>query len=279
MYLCSGLLKMLTMAIPVLESVKAIEQQYRTGEEPVLVMCSDMNAYICKYMRSSAAAYKLACELIGSLMAMAWQLETPDIAFVRIKSAHWAGRFAQYSLSAPSLGSKRLEGVVDVTPSTYGDVASTTAMLRQLMKIALFDFWIANEDRNANNANLLYDVSRGRLVSIDYGCILNTATFDYAMSQLTTTDTILWSDLFQHLAKNKDRTTIDAIVSELKTAYTVCLKRSKRQVKQIVEGLPKEWNVPGKVVEEKLQQLFDEQWTAGVWDNFVECLNENISNG
>ncbi len=57
------------MAIPVLESVKAIEQQYRTGEEPVLVMCSDMNAYICKYMRSSAAAYKLACELIGSLMA------------------------------------------------------------------------------------------------------------------------------------------------------------------------------------------------------------------
>jgi len=43
--------------------------------------------------------------------------------------------------------------------------------------------------------------------------------------------------------------------------------------------LPKEWNVSGKVVEEKLQQLFDEQWTAGVWDNFVECLNENISNG
>ena len=99
------------------------------------------------------------------------------------------------------------------------------------------------------------------------------------MLQLTTTDTILWSDLFQHVVKSKDRTTIDAIVSELKTVYAACLKRSKRQVKQIVEGLPKEWNVPGKVVKEKLQQLFDEQWTAGVWDNFVECLNENISNG
>ena len=61
--------------------------------------------------------------------------------------------------------------------------------------------------------------------------------------------------------------------------YVVCLKRSKKQVKQIVEGLPKEWNVPVKVVEEKLQQLFDEQWIAGVWDNFVDCLNENINNG
>lgn len=55
--------------ISVIDSVKKIEQQFRTGEEPVLVMCSDVNLYVCKYMRSSAAAYKLACELIGARMA------------------------------------------------------------------------------------------------------------------------------------------------------------------------------------------------------------------
>lgn len=54
------------MAIPIFESVKAIEQQYRTGEEPALVMCFDMNVYICRYMRSSVATDKLV--LIGSLM-------------------------------------------------------------------------------------------------------------------------------------------------------------------------------------------------------------------
>jgi hypothetical protein len=31
------------MVIPVLNSVKAIERWYLTGEEPVLVMCSDMS--------------------------------------------------------------------------------------------------------------------------------------------------------------------------------------------------------------------------------------------
>jgi len=266
------------MTIPVLDSVKAIEQQYSTGEEPVLVMCSDMNAYICKYVRSSAASFKLVCELIGSRMAVAWQLETPDIAFVRIKAGHWVGRFVQHGLSAPSLGSRRLEGVVDVTPSTYGDVLSTTATLLQLIKIALFDFWIANEDRNANNANLLYDVGRDRLVSIDYGCILNTATFDYPMSQLTMTDTILCSDLFLHLSKGKERAMFDSIVNELRTEYSGCLKRSQRQVAQILENLPKEWNVTDNVVKDKLQQLFDERWTAGVWDNYVECLKDNIYN-
>jgi len=266
------------MKIPVLNSVKAIEQQYRTGEEPVLVICSDMNAYICKYVRSSGAAFKLACELIGSRMAVAWQLDTPDIAFVRIKSAHWAGRFLQHSLSAPSLGSKQLESVVDVTPSTYGDVKATTAILRQLLKIALFDFWIANEDRNVNNANLLYDVGRGRLVSIDYGCILNTATFDYAMSQLTSNESILCSDLFQHLVSDKEIPNLETVLKELKKGYIESLKKSEKQVKFIISEMPKEWKVPSDTIENKLKQLFEEQWVNGVWDCFVECLNDKMNN-
>ena len=53
------------MAISTLYSAKRIEQQFHTGEEPVMVMCSDVNIYVCKYMRSSATAYKLACEFIG----------------------------------------------------------------------------------------------------------------------------------------------------------------------------------------------------------------------
>lgn len=62
------------MPLPILYSAKRIERQFNTGEQPVLVTCSDVNTYVCKYMRSSAAAYKLVCELIGAKMAKAWQL-------------------------------------------------------------------------------------------------------------------------------------------------------------------------------------------------------------
>lgn len=266
------------MAIPVIESVKAIEQQFNTGEEPVLVTCSDMSTYICKYMRSTAAAYKLVCELIGAQMALSWQIDTPDFAFVHIHQRHWNGRQISYNISAPAIGSRRIEGVVDITPSTCRQVNTYEKQLRQLIKIALFDFWIANEDRNANNANLLYDVVQEKIVSIDYGCILNTATFDFPLSQLTTTDTILCSDLFHHLSQGKNLTVIDTIKSELKNDYKVCLKRSLLQAKTILTYLPKEWNVSLKVVEEKLKQLFDEQWQSETWNNFVDCLNENINN-
>lgn len=265
------------MAIPVLESVKAIEHQYSTGETPVLVMCSDMNAYVCKYMRSSASAYKLVCELVGSKMAIAWQIETPPIALVRIKSGHWAGRFVQHSISAPSLGSRRIEKAVDINSSTFDDIIPSTKLLRQVMKIALFDFWVANEDRNVNNANLLYDLERAQLVSIDYGCILNTASFDYAMTQLTSNESILCSDLFQHLIKNLEIPNLGAILEEMKKEYVNSLGHSKEQVTRILDEIPKEWVVPSIIVEEKLKQLFGENWTTGVWNSFVDCLKDNIN--
>lgn len=266
------------MAIPCLYSIKRIEQQYNTGEEPVLVVCSDMNAYVCKYMRSSSAAYKLLCEFIGSQMAKAWQLETPDTSFVFIKQNHWSGHFLQHNLSSPALGSKRLERVVDITPSTFSEVEPSEKLLEQLLRIALFDFWIANEDRNANNANLLYDLGENRLVSIDYGCILNTATFEYPMSQLTSTDTILWSDLFHHVCSNTSKGLFIGIVDKLKRTYRDSLECSQYKVKEIMEELPNGWNVPSSLVEFKLQQLFVEEWTTSVWDNFMECLKENIDN-
>lgn len=260
-----------------LESIKAIEQQFRTGEEPVLVMCSDMNMYVCKYMRTSASAYKLACEWIGSQMARAWKIVTPDASFVRIKQSHWTGIFVQHSLSAPSIGNKWLDSVVDITPSTYGEVERDAFTLRQLMKIALFDFWIANEDRNANNANLLYDVVSKSLVSIDYGCILNTATFDYPLSQLTSTDTILWSDLFRHLSCGVDPDEVNRILKDMEADYAIYLTRCRRIYSYIIDGLPNEWNVPKIVVTEKLNQLTDEKWIYDVWNNFVECLKENLA--
>lgn len=35
--------------IPPVHSIKIVERQYSTGEEPLLVLCSDMCEYVCKY--------------------------------------------------------------------------------------------------------------------------------------------------------------------------------------------------------------------------------------
>ena len=260
-----------------LESIKEIGHNgvYDTGEKPVLVMCSDTNAYICKYMRSSTSAYKLACEFIGAFMAEAWNLGSPDVALVKIKQNHWEGTNISHVLSAPAFGSKKMEGVADITPFTYGEIKSTDEAFRQLLKIALFDFWIANEDRNSNNANLLYDVNKDKIIPIDYGCILNTSTFDFPMYQLTTTDTILCSDLFHHLLKGRKDSFVEEEIQKLKQQYKTCIKKSEEQQQFIINNFPQEWKVSSRVVAEKMAQLFDDDWIEKCWSNFEECLNEN----
>ena len=262
------------MQIPVLDSIKKIERQYFTGEMPVQVMCSDMNAYICKYMRSSVSAFKLVCEFVGAYMADAWSLGVPDVALVNIKPSHWDGINISHVISAPTFGCKKMEGVVDITPSTYGDIEPTEIVLKQLLRIALFDFWIANEDRNPNNANLLYDVNKGNIVPIDFGCILNTATFDFPLSQLTVTDTILNSDLFYHLLKGQKTAIFDNEIQTLSRKYKSYIRECKNKQDSIINDLPKEWKVPSEIVSNKMQQLFDHHWIDDCWHNFLECIKD-----
>lgn len=267
----------MNLTLPILYSAKRIEQQFNTGEEPVLVMCSDLSTYVCKYMRSSAAGYKLVCELIGSQMARCWQLNTPDVALVKIKPLHWEGINLSHSISAPSLGSLWLDSVIDITPSTYAKVPANTETLCQLMIVALFDFWMANEDRNANNANLMYDVVNDKFVSIDYGCIFNTATFEYSLSQLTSTDTILSSDLSGHLIQCSDSSGFKQILERLKKKYGEAIQQCRAICSSIIEDIPHEWNVPQPIVKDKISQLFEEKWLTEVWNNFMECLNDNMN--
>lgn len=264
------------MSIPILNSVKAIEHQYQTGEEPVLVMCTDLNAYVCKYMRSTAIPYKLVSELIGSEMARIWRFNSPESAIVRIKPDHWNGLRLSHSLSAPAFGSKKKMGVIDVTPTTISEIEDTPLMFAQLLYIALFDFWLANEDRNANNANLMYDIVKHLFVPIDYGCIFNTATYDYSLSQLTMTDSILSSELFDMLlAKYKD--SVPAHVANLNRDYGINLFRCKEKVFEIISQIPAEWNVPKEVIANKVNELFKRDWYERVWLNFMDCLSEKVN--
>jgi len=257
-------------------SAKVIERQYLTGEEPVQVMCTDKTAYICKYKRSEAPAYKLVCELLGACMAKAWRLLSPEVALVEMKKQHWSGTHVQKIPTNPLIGSSLLLNVIDVTPITSTEIPPSRKLTEQLLRIALFDFWMANEDRNANNANLLYDIENDNLVSIDYGCVLNTASFDWHLTQLTSTETILNTDLFRHISSKLNRSSIDTIIESLQEYYSISTTRSVQLVATILETLPQEWGVARELVSEKLGQLFENAWLQGAWTNFVDNLKDNI---
>ena len=76
------------MTVPRIHSIAPVSKVYSTGEQPVLVTCSDNNDYICKYTLSTGSAFKLVCELIGNSMASLWGLGNPEFALVTLFIEH-----------------------------------------------------------------------------------------------------------------------------------------------------------------------------------------------
>ena len=254
-------------------SIKSIEKQYNTGEKPVLVVCADLNQYICKYMQTNATAYKLICELTGAWFASVWNIISPDTAFVHIKSEHCCGLQIKHG---PAFGSRKLDTVIDITPSTSNTIKTSEKQLRQILKIALFDIWVSNEDRNMNNANLMYNISTEDLIAIDHGCIFNTATFDFRLALLTTNESILCSELAHNILSDASGKTIENIRKELKKDFHLYIKHCSENMADILKAIPKEWHIDCQTVEEKLKELFDTVWIKKCWNSFEEYLTDNI---
>jgi len=220
----------------------------------------------------------MACELIASRLAEEWELGVPKTNFVKVQRVHIPDNLSPHYFARPCIGSEFMQGVIDITPASYSRVPATKANLMMLMKIALFDFWVANEDRNANNANLMYDIPNDRLVPIDFGCSFNTATFEYPLSQLTSTDTILSADIFTHLVQSVKKDDLNSFLPSLKDYYQKCVARCNATIDNILGLLPTEWNIPSAIIREKLEELCTDEWKEAVWNNFVECLNGNTEN-
>lgn len=275
----------------ILHSIKRIEKRYNTGEEPVLVACNDHYSYICKYPRYSGSANKLMCELLGAELASTWNIDTPEIAFVKVLPTHVPQDLSGSYFTNLLLGSRQKKNVIDITPTSVLSIPSEEKLCKQLLRIALFDFWIANEDRNANNANLMYDIVGRNIIAIDYGCCFNTATFEYRLSQLTETDSILNSELFDQVRRNisKERilqmaevlTSID-YMSYIHDCQTTALiaQWNEDNVKERWRAafIPSSWKVNREIITHKLEELLDTSWTDNVRENFKDTLNTILDN-
>ena len=255
--------------IPTLHTIKEIKTQYPTGDLPILASCSDQNEYICKYMRFDSAAYKLASELIGAQLAEYWGINSPKFCFVNIRQGHWKQINTPINLAAPAIGFLKNNFAVDITDTNYD---KTQNLFEQLMLIAIFDFWVANEDRTLNNANMLYDVNRQQLISIDYGGIFNTNSFESGMQLLDEYESILYAEIATHIHSGLDSKS--DILAITRRKFYRNIEKSKGIIDFCKENIPREWKVSPAIIKNKLFQLFEKQWIDDCWNNYEKLFNQ-----
>lgn len=261
-------------------SISRPEKVFETsGSKPALILCDDLNFYVCKYNRQPGTeATKLFHEYLAGSFARLWGLAIPDFSLVHVNPQHIDGHdYLQPAFfRTPCFGSK-YNGRFSELDEFYGErMASMKKQFghrREFLKIALFDIWMANEDRNFNNYNLMIDIeNQYRFVPIDHDAIFNTGNLDKGLTLLSDNETLISTDLTRILFSSKEL--CDQIyLEDIKNEYYICIAVCKSQLTQILSVIPEEWNVNVADYQNLLEtNLFNDAWNKSCFRHFIELI-------
>ncbi|HZK92801.1 MAG TPA: HipA family kinase [Prolixibacteraceae bacterium] len=259
-----------------LSGIQTANLQYDTLEKPVLILCNDMQEYVCKHALG-ADAMNLFCEYVADSFLRLWKLPVPDFAFVKINYDHVKQFGIPQRLTEKTwFGSKYSQFYQELHLFTdTPDVSKQKGYLDNrdnLLKIALFDIWMANEDRRYDHLNLMIDVSRNYdFVPIDHGAVFNTRTMNYPLTLLTEDECLtsipLMQLLFPKMAVSKE------YILKLKEYFYICTSECKQNFDEILSTLPLDWNIDLTVATHKVNsELFTSEWEEQVIKTFLEYI-------
>jgi len=269
-----------------LTSVQPIDKVLETqGSQPVEVLCSDFHSYICKYR--SPSPQMLVKEFLASHFLSIWGILTPEIALVKIFPQHLplnklGSRQSLQDFSGFCFGSRIMANVEDMRPDFAVNSLHLDKTIHRTdwLQIALFDIWLANEDRTSNNLNLLlqgFEAGPRRLVAIDHAAIFNTGFLIRELVPLTLEDSILYAPIVHSLFKKslKSREEVERILVHFESVIPLC----KNELGNIIEAIPDDWlNNKSNFLERCTKSLFSEEWLKTVSNTFrTFVVQVNIS--
>jgi hypothetical protein len=271
--------------IPTHQSLYSSERMFTTGDNPILVTCEDMSDWVCKHGRMSPSV--LFNEVIGSTFAELWDLKTPKISFVNVLTEHLPYDFLNTVQPAffnkPCFGSLFIEDsqVVDRTllPSFRNQSFRNKIVNKSdLLKIALFDIWLGNEDRHHANSNLLLDqtLPNGYYFNVfDHGAIFNTNALIYGIQLLSDNESIIYSDLTRILFKKGN--TLTKNVDNLIKDFYLCTLKCEHGLSDILRQIPFQWGLDVQNLEILIRKnLFTENWKIDCENHLRALIQANI---
>jgi hypothetical protein len=175
----------------------------------------------------------------------------PDFSFIRVNYEHVKDfNLPKHFFERTCFGSKYSRYYQELNHFTAKpDIKKQKAYVENrndLLKIALFDLWLANEDRNFNNMNLLIDVNSSySYVPIDHGAIFNSKALYNRIGLLSENESLVKTDIVTLLFP-KFEYPIDLIL-QLEESFYLCTAKCKQNYNEIVKSVPSDWDIKPQV--------------------------------
>ena len=224
-------------------------------------------------------------ELLGWAFLKEWGIPVPDACLVNIKrsdisndASREGARFSFFE--RPAIGSfyfqyaREVDNSLTALGANLGDVRKIQNRV-DLLKIALFDLWMANEDRNGNNYNLLLvpeQAGKFFIHAIDQSACFNSGNVGhYPLSPLTEEDSVLSTDVCRLLYANSTALKRDGeiVLSSFRQKVALC----EKAMPKILNFAPPLWGIDTLGRQKWLtQNLFNKVWLSKAESGFRDYL-------
>ncbi|MFO7658121.1 MAG: HipA family kinase [Bacteroidales bacterium] len=260
-------------------SISSPEKVFEThGSQPILILCDDFDFYVCKYNRwPGGAAKSLLHEFLAGSFARLWNLAVPEFCFVNVNPSHVEGiaGLQPFFFHTLCFGS-RFKRLIDID-EFYTEISSTERRKfhkkTDYLKIALFDIWLANEDRHFKNYNLLIDAGNDyRFVPIDHVAIFNTGNLDKGLTLITEDESLISTELTRRLFSRKELLNREYLTNIQNECY-ICISDCEKNVDNFLGLIPENWKINIKDYQKLLKEhLFNEKWVKDCLNYFLELI-------
>lgn len=271
---------------PYLNSIAKITKAIETnGSRPVIALAEDLEFYACKY--DSPA--KLINEYLAHSFLKIWQIPVLEAAFVNIQQEHIGAeiitnRTQPHHFEKPTFGLKYDDNAVDVNNLLMGLKGNYTELQKygnklDLLKIGLFDMWLANTDRNHNNYNLLVQSAQQQFnfIPIDHSDIFDGCNLGKRpLAQLTEEDSVLSSEIASLYLFPKSK--IIAEANHLLQNFPIFVADCGKLLTSIVEEIPELWCADRFLLIAQVEEaiITNETWLAETEQNFRTLIELNF---
>lgn len=268
------------------KSIASAVKIFPTANKPILISVNDreLRLWVVKSCRGKLPAYGLAKELLAYRFAEIWNINQPKAALISVNSKHLEKlNISNDEYSHICFGSQYLVNRQDW--DKFMERASKGFYQKfkdekDLLKISLFDLWLGNEDRFAQNHNLLLELTdtKYQVLPIDHETILNATdsnnnkVFYDSEMMLPDDGHNLLESLSVMLVLRKCKS-INELKAEVVGEFSNFVEDCKVQLTEIINEIPDEWELEKKLLTNYLMnELFKNSWTEVVKERFIYLL-------
>lgn len=267
--------------------ISILQEILTDGHSPLKVWTDDNRVFIIKSAQGKMPAYYLISEFLCGYFLQLWNIKTPQIAAVKLPiqllsttpylSDRHKPRFYENTLC---FGSELIQNILDLNLLLETIEMKRIANPIDLLKIALFDIWVENDDRKPTNNNIIVQVVDKKYYfnAIDHAYVFNSLNYENLNSSYGVTNTYNESIMNTKLAKTICSQTLvnDKLIKEMEFHFFSSVYSCFKNFDAISSNIPTVLGYKSNLKEKIRLFLFDEHRNKLVFKEFINRLNFDL---